>query len=652
MITGIRALFVIVSCHRVAGFLSALTSNQHVNSKQALEFPSQLGMGSTISKEVSAADNNDDDDSHTLLSLMNTNQLSQSLQQEITQRLQEAHLVDEGEYGSLSLAPLVLLARDFRDRPELVTSFLIRDFGFPPLIAHQTRALVMEVIDRNDPLTMAADDTTKSEEEAITKEVAVAVAVAVKEPKEEQNANAKQEEEKDQEGDEEEETKQKQKKRHGNFKAVVVNSRAQSRRQKSSDGYEYGLPKDYHETYPTLAKELDNFYTFMTQPSTQSQEDPIRPATADVYLRHAKLFLGWHVRQSNSPTDGSDDNMVTTSSTVSLFEIVPNMDKESAGEIIDYILWLRSRQVSVSYEANVLRGLLKLLKFRFASESTSEAATYGGTTFTDVPVIKELRKLHRDANKRQKTSSRSSNEQKKWLSWPEFLSVIASAKQETQQLAKDFRNTPGEKLQIKVAESFQRYLILAILATIPDRQRTIRELELGKTLIKLESNDDDTNESSSNEGGSWVVKHGPDDYKTGKAYGDRPAMPLGKELSDDIDNFIDHWRPSLQPKTEYLFVQSRTGKPLTRDSVFQRVSRCCFKFTGKKTNPHLLRDMIVTHVRKSNASEKELEALALLMGHSLQMQRSSYDRRTLTDKIAPAVRLMEAVNSESSETSD
>jgi hypothetical protein len=62
--------------------------------------------------------------------------------------------------------------------------------------------------------------------------------------------------------------------------------------------------------------------------------------------------------------------------------------------------------------------------------------------------------------------------------------------------------------------------------------------------------------------------------------------------------------------------------------------------------------MIVTHVRKSNASEKELEALALLMGHSLQMQRSSYDRRTLTDKIAPAVRLMEAVNSESSETSD
>jgi hypothetical protein len=34
------------------------------------------------------------------------------------------------------------------------------------------------------------------------------------------------------------------------------------------------------------------------------------------------------------------------------------------------------------------------------------------------------------------------------------------------------------------------------------------------------------------------------------------------------------------------------------------VARTCFRYTGKKTNPHLLRDMIVTHVRDSNATEK------------------------------------------------
>ena len=63
---------------------------------------------------------------------------------------------------------------------------------------------------------------------------------------------------------------------------------------------------------------------------------------------------------------------------------------------------------------------------------------------------------------------------------------------------------------------------------------------------------------------------------------------------------------------------------------------------NEETNPHLLRDMIVTHIRKNaDASEKELEALALFMGHSVSMQRESYDRRTLEQKIEPAIQMMQ-----------
>jgi hypothetical protein len=58
--------------------------------------------------------------------------------------------------------------------------------------------------------------------------------------------------------------------------------------------------------------------------------------------------------------------------------------------------------------------------------------------------------------------------------------------------------------------------------------------------------------------------------------------------------------------------------------------------------------MIVTHVRDSDASEKELEALALYMGHSIAMQRSSYDRRTMEQKVAPAVELLRNVNTSGS----
>ena len=49
------------------------------------------------------------------------------------------------------------------------------------------------------------------------------------------------------------------------------------------------------------------------------------------------------------------------------------------------------------------------------------------------------------------------------------------------------------------------------------------------------------------------------------------------------------------------------------------------------------------------ATEKELEALALYMGHSLSMQRSSYDRRTLDQKVAPAVNLLETISKKSSD---
>jgi hypothetical protein len=330
---------------------------------------------------------------------------------------------------------------------------------------------------------------------------------------------------------------------------------------------------------------------------------------------------------------------------LSIFQIVPSKDNQSATQIIDFILWLRSRDVSVSYEANVLRGLIKLLKFRFAQESNSDSS-YGGNTFDDIPIIKEIRKLHRDANKRQRVAPRSSDEQRKWLSWPEYLKVIQNTKDELLQLFEDYHNQPASERryrkgdadrlysleQERVADAYQRFLILSFFASIPDRQRTIRELEIGRTLVKDQEAD------------SWMVKHGPDDYKTGKSYGERPAMQLAEELTPAIDDFLANWRPALRPSTDFLFVQSRTGKPFTGDSVFQRVSRCCFKYTGKRTNPHLLRDMIVTHVRESDASEKELEALALFMGHSLHMQRTSYDRRTLTNKIAPAVKLMRQVN--------
>jgi hypothetical protein len=573
-----------------------------------------------------------------------------------TMILQKLHMV------GIENAPadLSLLAHDFLDRPEVLSTLLQSDFGLDPMLAHQTRAAAIHMI-RPKPQEVVGV-VNKDEIPALAKKN---INTRYINPSNE-TSNLKK----------------------SLFKSLIVNEQAILRRRGQTNGKhnhqddgetttnnnEYGLPRDYAIRYPQLARDLNNFLSFMTRPTTYSQEEPLRLATASVYLRHAKLFLGWYLTYHRNvpnhndnhangtvfdPSSNQSNNLVQSvdDANVSIFSIIPNRNKDSAECILSFLVWLRStRHISVSYEANLLRGLSKLLKFRFAKESQSDPS-YGEKSFEDIPMIRELRKLHRDANKRQRVAPRSSNEAKKWLSWPEYLQVVQDMKKDLEQMIMEYqakKTTKADKrktqsssskddneeissyspAQRKIATFFQRYLILAIFASVPDRQRTIRELELKRTFVKDETT------------GIWVIQHRPDDYKTGKAYGVRPPLALAAPgLGEAVDEFLSSWRECLQPTSEFVFCQPRTGNPLTQDSVYQIVARSCFQYTGKRTNPHLLRDMIVTHIRESSdASEQQLEALALFMGHSIQMQRTSYDRRTLTKKIAPAVDLLRSVN--------
>ncbi|CAJ1959109.1 unnamed protein product [Cylindrotheca closterium] len=664
-------------CHRllVASLASLASTAAFLTPHAVTHWPrksisQRTGNQASLHVALRSATNEDDKD---IIQTMDILGISATDKDAILSNLQRAGLWEPpNETNSSNPNTLGLLAQDFVDRPEAFSSILINDFDFPPLAAHQTRAVVMSVVKKRMSLQQQRFTLQQigKNEVGLSQQQLGAVAPPI-EPKQDhgtaiepwtvgrgqkqsididehqsvENKTAKpnlpkiriisniegpsmpsDEAQIDQKQEEEAERKPKKLSR---FKATIINEKAKARRKNGE--YEYALDDGL---YPLLANDLQAFFLFMTRPSPHSQEDPIRGATAEVYMRHARQFLGWYVTQEKRPVSSSESKPeVPSNENLSLQDIIPNKEQESANDIIDFVLWLRSRDVSVSYEANILRGLTKLLKFRFSRESQTDSAQ-NGNTFSDIPLIKEIRKLHRDANMRQKLAPRSSNEQKKWLSWPEYLQVIKELKQELLDLMEQYFQLQSKVQKVKVAEAYQCYLILSLFASIPDRQRTMRELAIGTTLVKSEETD------------GWTVRHGPDDYKTGKSYGERPTMQLREDLSLAIDDYIDNWRSALEPTTDFLFVQSRTGKPLTADGIFQRVSRSCFKYGGKRTNPHLLRDMIVTHVRESDASEKELEALALYMGHSISMQRSSYDRRTLTTKIAPAVELMRSINTD------
>ena len=393
---------------------------------------------------------------------------------------------------------------------------------------------------------------------------------------------------------------------HGSGQHVYVTRR----------GQEEGRPSVYKlapsATPPALAKELASFIRFWTVRFPGQQQPPIARVTASKYEDVLRRVLGWCVEFK-----GMD------ASTLSLATIIPSPDRGGAALAMEYAAWLATdRGVTPHTEGLAVRALLAAAKCVHHSASTASPAD-GDKPYTDLPVVRELRAMSRAATAASRRSPRVADERAKWLEWGEYLDLVAELRTECAGLEGRGRaRTPAS-----VAWSLQKYLMFAILACVPDRQRTLRELEVGRTLFFRN--------------GRWEIRHGPSDYKTGRAYGDRPPLLLAPALNDELGAYLSTWRAALAPNHRFVFT-SKHGEPLTGQAVHRIFERASFRITGKKLNPHLVRDMIVTHLRgRGDASERELEALALYMGHSLDMQRSTYDRRTVADKVEPAVALLE-----------
>lgn len=661
---------------------------------------------------------------------------SPSISSSLIQKLKSSGFQDDND--------VVSFAMDFASRPEVISQILIQDFQWNAIDAHRARVgitnLVKDKIQTNIGLGRLQ---TNIDEGMLLQGSEMQSSISLPPPNVVEVLPQSSEKAENKQSPDEVNNEQVQeaspKPKLAPWKSVLVNDKAKLRRtvkdrnklgnddSKASaadvDSYNYGLIDNHADRtiYQTVFEELENFWSFMTVHQAASvSEPPIREKTAEVYMRHARLFLGWVVDARGNILDmdilneldkGDDDVEVHTATksspltastskasviseainvrramwkrlqqrigkdasptdmkrNLSLTDIFLDQNTESAKCIVQYILWMRSeRSISSNYEANILRGLIKIVKFRFAGElsvanNTLQSAT-SKTPLDDIPVVIELRKFHRDAGNRSRKAPRSSDEGKKWLDWNEYLEVIELLKadlggmidkyemeangQPADQVISGVKRPKSLQVQQKeIATIFQHYLILSFFACVPDRQRTFRELQLDKNFMRI---DGDANDGED----TWVIRHSADDYKTGATYGERPPLPLLPSLTPAIDDFIERWRPCLlrssddSPPSSFLFHQPKTGNPLSANSMYQIVSRCCYKYKEKKTNPHLLRDMIVTHVRKnSDASEKELEALALYMGHSVQMQRDSYDRRTLEQKVMPAVSLMQSINS-------
>jgi hypothetical protein len=417
---------------------------------------------------------------------------------------------------------------------------------------------------------------------------------------------------------------------------------------------------------------------------------PVRIATAANYEEVARGLMGWLVRVKRGGWDGvsrlSDENEIAdctrlgspvvksehAPASLSLLDAVPSGDAEGAALAIEYLQWLcEARGIAATTEAFQLRSLIAIAKWLHPPHANgAREEKY------ERPVVMELVRVQRGGKTLAAKGAHVADEAAKWLDWPAYLALVETLRRECAPLT----HLGDQRSDGDVACAVQRYLLFAILASVPDRQRTLRELRLGKTLVR-ETFDEVADRSDGTLGDAetsrieliprrrWVVRHAPEDYKTGNAYGARPDLELDPRLypaleqwlfgvdyefardgatstSDVADAGYSDWghRAALAPTHDFVFTRPN-GSPWTVSELSRTFSRTSLRLTGKKTNPHLVRDMVVTHVRGAGlASDAELEALAMYMGHSVAMQKGTYDRRTTQQKVAPAVGLMSAIN--------
>ena len=501
-----------------------------------------------------------------------------------------------------------------------------------------------------------------------------------------------------------------------------ADARVTRRPTRASVGGDYRLPLD--ECPDALLDEFSRFRRFLTARRLGSSEAPIRDVTAKKYEDHIRGLLGWmrvaiprefgdrveaaddarEGARGATTRDGRDDRNASkkiASQFQSMRAAFPDASRASASLAFEHVQWLAEhRKCGANYELVAIRACIAAAKFLHGDADASRDDR-GDRPYANVPLVRQLRAIQKDATRRAQKASPASDTRAKWLDWGRYVELCRSLEDECAPRAFDGR----ARSERAVAWSLQRFLIFGVLSCVPDRQRTIRELRVGKTLFKepvvgaagrasangssagdhrgrearmLEDASGEANverESSPLESGGfessgsvrrdarsetrwtdlrtnatfgdydyrWVIRHGAGDYKTGKDYGDRPPLVISPTLYGALEQWLSVRRSHLRPAHDFLFT-GKNGAPLTDAGVHKLMTSTAYRLTGQRTNPHLVRDMIITHLRGTDASERELEALAVYMGHSVAMQKGTYDRRTKEEKVAPAVELLAGVN--------
>lgn len=354
------------------------------------------------------------------------------------------------------------------------------------------------------------------------------------------------------------------------------------------------------------------FHYFCTAPEIPKRQDKaIREVSFKIYQDFTLCFLGWLKNVQGWEI-----------ASISL-ELMTSKDL-----LEEFVAWgISVRGNSYAWACRASECAVSIAKWIYHRRSKKRS-------YRDIQEIEELKDYRAEMQKKRSQEPRRLNLEEKLITFEECEAIVQYLRQCCAPRRSRKSKSAGErckgemKSETSILRWWQRYLIIAILTYCPVRQREIRELELGKTLFR--------------EPEGYKVKLRPEDHKTGSKTGKGREYWLPQHLTQDLEHWINEWRPKANVKHNFVFFSvggngkpHSIGQPLTTPNVSAMVPTIMYKFTGKRPSPHTFRNIAITYQRKYGKPEQQ-EALAELMGHTVEVANKVYDQTTSIEKTEKA----------------
>jgi len=458
----------------------------------------------------------------------------------------------------------------------------------------------------------------------------------------------------------------------------------------------YGLTAE--QISKDLKAETELFYQFRTATHWPNRPDePIKANIAHCEIAVIFLVLGWVHSHRGVPLEELALNTLIPSVKLKYaasLEAATAMAAK-AGDYVD--CWICEFCKFLTEERNAkspkthsfyVQAILAVAKFQYHKEITSK-------DYREVPAVEVLRQRLTLIKKEFKNYVPAVDMDKKWLNLPEVLKLIVEPLR-LECLPKSARGYVRKGTA--TAWSLQRYILWGCLTYVPPRrQQELRGLKivlecpvkrpvdvpadgLYQPLPTGDNRDRNYGYLYRALDGRWIRDTTPECYKTGKTYGHQDLEIPNVQFADGrcFYDYLEAWlygyykksdgmwhscgaafnpdeqnfgllraaRLELNPNHDFVFVQ-RNGKPFSIQGISQYLSAATHALTGHRVNPHLVRDIFATHFLDQGAPDSDVASLAYAMGHSQEMLRTSYDRRTPNQKHRPIQSAMSKLVQES-----